>query len=93
MSSVHRRTIYRGRVQGVGFRATARRLATGFPISGYVRNLDDGSVEVVTSGAPADVASFLAAIDREFAGKIRERSDSDGNFPDSGEPSGFSIRY
>jgi len=38
---------YRGCVQGVGFRYTARRLAEGFPVAGYVRNLSSGEVELV----------------------------------------------
>jgi acylphosphatase len=92
MSNIARRMIYGGRVQGVGFRATTRRLATDYPVSGYVKNLDDGSVEVVASGNPVDVANFLAAIDREFAANIYERSEADV-FSDSGEPSGFHVRY
>ena len=92
MADVHRRVIYRGRVQGVGFRATTSRLALGFLVTGYVQNLDDGSVEVVASGEPAEVDRFVAAIDRQFGGKIHDRRVSDA-FPDSCEPSGFSIRY
>ena len=48
--------IYHGRVQGVGFRATTRCLATGFQVSGYVKNLDDGTVEVVASGRAEEVS-------------------------------------
>ena len=92
MADLGRRVIYRGRVQGVGFRATTSRLASGFLVTGYVKNLNDGSVEVVACGDAAEVDRFLAAIDRQFGGKIRDRCVSDV-FPDSGEPLGFSIRY
>ncbi len=92
MADLHRRVIYRGRVQGMGFRATTSRIASGFHVTGYVKNLDDGSVEVVAAGDAAEVDRFLAAIDRQFGGKIHDRLVSEV-FPDSGEPSGFSIRY
>ena len=92
MSIEHRRAVYRGRVQGVGFRATTNRLATGFGVSGYVRNLADGTVEVVASGEAMELDRFLQAIDREFGGKVRDRSIS-AIFPEGTEPSGFSIRY
>jgi acylphosphatase len=92
MSIEHRRVVYRGRVQGVGFRATTNWLATDFDVSGYVRNLADGTVEVVASGETAELDRFLDAIDREFGGKVRDRSVS-AFFPEENEPSGFSIRY
>jgi acylphosphatase len=92
MTTTHRRVIYRGRVQGVGFRAITSRVASGFQVKGYVKNLDDGSVEVVASGDLEEVDRFLDAVDRQLGGKIHDRSVSDV-FPDSGELSGFSIRY
>ncbi len=62
---------YEGRVQGVGFRYTARRVASGFDVAGYVRNLPDGRVELVASGEPDEVDEFLAAMrDSELAGHI-----------------------
>ncbi|MFM8807561.1 MAG: acylphosphatase, partial [Chthoniobacterales bacterium] len=53
---------YEGRVQGVGFRYTARRVAAGFDVSGYVRNLSDGRVELLASGEPDEVDGFLASL-------------------------------
>jgi len=49
-----------GRVQDVGFRAFARRLAAERDITGNIRNLSDGSVEIVAQGEKLE--SFLAAV-------------------------------
>lgn len=53
---------YSGTVQGVGFRYTTARLARRFEVAGWVRNLDDGRVELVAEGEPPVVRSFLEAI-------------------------------
>ncbi len=53
-----------GRVQGVGFRAWARREAETLGVAGSVRNLADGSVEVVAEGEPARVAAMIDACRR-----------------------------
>jgi acylphosphatase len=70
MATVGKRVLYSGRVQGVGFRATARHVAAGFPVSGYVRNLPGGDVELVAEGEPAAVDAFLAALAGRMAGCI-----------------------
>ena len=51
-----------GTVQGVGFRFTAERLARRFPITGFVKNLEDGRVEVTAEGEEASLVEFLTAI-------------------------------
>jgi acylphosphatase len=81
---------YAGRVQGVGFRYTARRLAEGFPIAGYVRNLPSGEVELLAEGEPEFVEGFLAAVQRRMAGYIEKSTVSD--VPAAGLK-GFSIRH
>lgn len=83
---------YEGRVQGVGFRYTARRIAAGFDVAGYVRNLADGRVEIVASGDDGEVDDFLAALrESELAGHI------DGEtMTDIAKPAGlrgFEIRF
>ncbi len=53
---------YSGRVQGVGFRYTVRTAANGFEVTGTVRNLPDGRVELVAEGAKDELDAFLHAI-------------------------------
>ena len=64
---------YSGRVQGVGFRYTAKTVAAGFEIVGIVRNLPDGRVELVAEGLRAELEEFRAALrDAGLAGFIRD---------------------
>ena len=53
-----------GRVQGVGFRAWARREAEALGLAGSVRNLADGSVEAVVEGEKEKVAAMIEACRR-----------------------------
>ncbi len=53
-----RKWIVRGRVQGVGFRQFALNRALELGVTGYVRNLPDGSVEVHACGTPAELATM-----------------------------------
>ena len=54
--------IYSGHVQGVGFRYTVRTVAAGFTVTGTVRNLPDGDVELIAEGAKDELAAFRQAI-------------------------------
>ncbi len=91
-SSVQRREIhYRGRVQGVGFRYTARRLAGNFEVVGFVRNLPDGRVHLVVEGEKSEVSQFLAALANELGNHIREAAVDVQ--PATGEFAAFEIRY
>jgi acylphosphatase len=56
------RVLYEGYVQGVGFRWTTKRIAQGYEVSGWVRNLADGRVELQVSGEEEEVDAFLRAI-------------------------------
>ncbi len=49
---IARKFVVKGRVQGVGFRYYVQRAANAVGIRGYVRNLDDGTVEVYAIGTP-----------------------------------------
>lgn len=72
--TVCKRVLYHGRVQGVGFRYTAQRLAQGFRVGGYVRNLRDGSVELLTEGAADQVERFLLAVAQQMADGIERHT-------------------
>jgi acylphosphatase len=50
-----------GRVQGVGYRLWATRIAASLGLRGWVRNRPDGSVEALVTGAPQDVAAMVEA--------------------------------
>jgi len=88
---VCRRILFRGRVQGVGFRYTAYSLARRCPITGFVKNLPDGRVELVIEGTESDVEAY--------AGRLAERmgDNIDGcgvdELPSTGSFRHFEIRY
>jgi acylphosphatase len=76
---------YSGQVQGVGFRYTARTVATGFEITGMIRNLPDGRVELTAEGLRPELEAFRSALqDAGLAGFIRDQkvdwSDATGQF-------------
>ena len=57
-----RQVFYEGRVQGVGFRFTVKQIARGYDVTGWVRNLDDGRVELQCSGEAEEAEAFLEGI-------------------------------
>lgn len=59
---IAKRVIYEGRVQGVGFRYTCKDIARGYDVIGSVRNLADGTVELIASGEAEEVDDFLREI-------------------------------
>lgn len=67
------RVHYSGHVQGVGFRYRTKAAAAGFRVTGYVKNLANGQVELVAEGDEAEVNHFLTAVDDAMAGYIAER--------------------
>jgi len=72
MADVAKHVIFLGRVQGVGFRYTARRIVGRYELAGFVRNLPNGTVEMLVQGSIEDVANCLRDIDEAFAGYIRD---------------------
>jgi acylphosphatase len=65
--------LFSGRVQGVGFRYTAKTVATGFEIAGTIRNLPDGRVELVAEGSHAELDAYRAELHNAgLAGFIRD---------------------
>src|SRR5471030_391633 len=69
--------IYSGRVHGVGFRITVRQLACGYEVTGTVRNLPDGRVELIAEGERPELEAFLTGIaESDLSGYIAGRHDT-----------------
>ena len=69
---VAKHIIFTGRVQGVGFRFTAHRVANHHQLTGFVRNLPNGSVEMLAQGQLEVIDDCIRDIEEEFAGYVRE---------------------
>ena len=61
---VRRHIVFRGWVQGVGFRYRARHAASLFGCTGWVRNEWDGSVSMEIQGTEGNIGSVILAIER-----------------------------
>ncbi len=81
---------FSGHVQRVGFRASTRALARRFKVTGFVRNLRDGRVEMVAEGEPEEVKAFLTAL-KELRKKNIEKTEESW-LPATGEFEAFGIR-
>lgn len=82
---------YEGRVQGVGFRWSVRHIAKGFDVTGWVRNLVDGRVELQVGGEESEVLAFLEAIKTsDLASYIRRQEQH--RLASSPDAHGFEIR-
>lgn len=83
---------FEGSVQGVGFRYTVRQVAKGFDVTGSVRNLRDGRVELLATGDEGEVRAFLEAIGQsELRAHIRKQSETP--LPNPPAFRGFEIRH
>lgn len=72
-----KRFIFGGRVQGVGFRATAAALASNFEITGYVRNLADRTVELEAQGAVSEIEAFVTTLRQRMHSNIKSEDAMD----------------
>jgi len=72
MNQAARRIIFKGRVQGVGFRFIALDIANRYNLAGRVCNLLDGTVEMIAQAPSEDIDDCLRDIKEAFAGYIRE---------------------
>ena len=83
--------IFTGRVQGVGFRFTARRAASRRQLTGYVCNRWDGTVEMLAQGRPEDINDCIQDIEEYFTGYLRETKIEE--VPPDPKYSGFQITF
>jgi acylphosphatase len=83
-----RHYLIKGRVQGVGFRWYVHSEAGALGLRGWVRNTEDGHVEVLAAGEPDDLATLRLALDRGSRGsrvdKIIEHQLNDSEDKDLG---------
>ncbi len=82
------RAVYSGRVQGVGFRFTAQSIAGALKITGWVKNLSDGTVEILAQGEEEALKDYLGRIQNYFHNYIQDINTSwqeaNNNFKDFG---------
>lgn len=79
-------------MQGVGFRYTVRQIAKGYDVTGWVRNLRDGRVELQASGEEEELRAFLGAIlQSELRAHIRHHPETP--LQDRVIAHGFEIRH
>lgn len=89
---MHRRIIhFDGRVQGVGFRYTTQNIAMRYNVHGYVRNLDDGRVELVMEGDDKEIDGVVQSLRQKMNGFIRKIESQ--TYPATGEFETFWIRH
>lgn len=84
------RVRFAGNVQGVGFRYRTRELALAFPVSGYVKNLPNGEVELTVEGCTTAVWALVAAVERRMRSNINQTTSE--MIAVTGEFAGFEIR-
>ena len=81
---------FAGRVQGVGFRYTVKKLATGFDVTGTVANLSDGRVHLVAEGEASELEDFLQALPNAGLGSLIRETEVQWTDP-AGNLRGFEI--
>ena len=69
---VARMVYYSGKVQGVGFRAIAVDIARDYPVTGWVKNLADGRVQLLVEGPKESVDAFLKAVRTRWKDNIEK---------------------
>ena len=75
---------YSGKVQGVGFRYTAKNVATGYEVTGIVRNLPDGRVELLAEGLKDELEAFQQGIRESGLGPLISHEEMQWEEPKGG---------
>ena len=78
--------IFNGNIQGVGFRFTTRTFAKECGVTGWVKNLPDGKVEILAEGEENGIHKLCDLLEVQFEGFIRGKqikfSNASGKFKD-----------
>mgnify|MGYP001045991001 CR=1 FL=1 len=72
---------FSGHVQGVGFRYSTAQLAKGYEVTGFVKNLADGRVEMEIEGSERECRQMLASVVDELDAYVRKTESSEGRRP------------
>ena len=88
--TVRRRYSIEGQVQGVGFRYTVMRLAANREVTGFVRNLPDGRVQMIAEGASGEIDRLLDGIRDAMGGYIQDEETTEASA--TGEFLTFGVR-
>ena len=85
------RIVYSGRVQGVGFRWQVMQVSKDFAVTGFVRNLEDGTVELLVEGDSSEVSRMVGAVEKKLKDFWNSKVEDDR----AGDPQfeNFSINY
>ncbi len=91
---IARRYLVTGLVQGVGFRWTAQRVARQLGVTGTVRNLPDGTVEIQAHGGPEALESLRGALRTRMPGRVEAvREDRLESPEQGGTPDDFRVVF
>lgn len=72
-----RLVLYSGQVQSVGFRASTERIAKDYPVTGWVKNLQDGRVQLLLEGPTDAIDAFLRAVRTHWKDNIKKEEAQD----------------
>jgi acylphosphatase len=86
-----REIYYSGRVQGVGFRYTARSIAGQYEVTGFVRNMPDGRVQLVLEGSREEIQAYIQELQAEMGSYVQNTQVSAR--PASGRFRIFEVRF
>ncbi|MFG6148764.1 acylphosphatase [Halobacillus sp. B23F22_1] len=85
--------VFHGRVQGVGFRATAQSLAKQHSLKGWVKNKEDGSVELEAEGEDQALQSFYEEIKEDPSPFIKIETIDEQDYEEEKGHQNFKVLY